>query len=349
MTQTLKGAALLQAWQDLLASGAKLRQRDAAAKLGVSEAELVAVMPGSCRLKPDWTSLLGRFHQLGEVMALTRNDAAVHEKVGQYGELKGSTEVGLTLGVIDLRIFFSHWYCAFALTEAKGEGVQHSLQFFDRHGEAVHKVFQRPVSNAEAWQSLVDAFTEFDGEDLKFEPVAAKAGETPDDSIDVAGFQQGWKDLTDTHQFFGLTRRFDVSRRQALRFAPEGFTWRVSADALDRVLRTAAERMLSIMVFVGNRGMIQIHTGPVQRIEPMGPWINVLDPGFNLHLRQDAIAEAWVVRKPTDDGIVSSLELLDRDGGIIATLFGERKPGQPELEGWRALLDELPQELSHAA
>ena len=63
----------------------------------------------------------------------------------------------------------------------------------------------------------------------------------------------------------------------------------------------------------------------------------MLDPTFNLHLREDAIASAWVVRKPTRDGDVTSLELFDKDG-FCFTLFGLRKPGKPELEAWRAVL-----------
>src|SRR5690348_18119092 len=29
---------------------------------------------------------------------------------------------------------------------------------------------------------------------------------------------------------------------------------------------------------------------------------NILDPDFNMHLREDLIESAWVVRKPTTDG-----------------------------------------------
>jgi putative hemin transport protein len=88
--------------------------------------------------------------------------------------------------------------------------------------------------------------------------------------------------------------------------------------------------------------MIQIHTGPVRRVEVIGPWLNVLDPGFNLHLREDEIATAWVVKKPTRDGHVTSLELFDTAGGTMAMFFGSRKPGVPELAGWRALVQLLP-------
>ena len=45
------------------------------------------------------------------------------------------------------------------------------------------------------------------------------------------------------------------------------------------------------------------------------------------------------MRKPTADGIVSSLEAYDSDGELILQLFGERKPGQPEQAVWRELVE----------
>jgi putative hemin transport protein len=95
------------------------------------------------------------------------------------------------------------------------------------------------------------------------------------------------------------------------------------------------------MVFVGNPGMLQIHSGPIQGVMSVGSWINVMDPRFNLHLRSDSVAQAWLVRKPTVDGIVTSVELFNDDGEAIAMFFGERKPGKPELSTWRALADDL--------
>ncbi|HNG93406.1 MAG TPA: ChuX/HutX family heme-like substrate-binding protein, partial [Acidobacteriota bacterium] len=83
------------------------------------------------------------------------------------------------------------------------------------------------------------------------------------------------------------------------------------------------------------------HTGPVSKIVPYGDWINVMDPDFNLHLRETGIASAWIVRKPTLDGDVTSLELFDQEGNNIALFFGERKPGKPELQSWRDLLADV--------
>ena len=124
---------------------------------------------------------------------------------------------------------------------------------------------------------------------------------------------------------------------------------KVSNSAARFVLQEASDRLQEIMIFVGNPGCIQIHTGPVNNIQIMGPWVNVLDPDFNLHLREDLVAESWVITKPTADGIVTSLELYDAAGETIAYLFGKRKPGIPELESWRKLIAEIPAETPHEA
>jgi putative hemin transport protein len=148
--------------------------------------------------------------------------------------------------------------------------------------------------------------------------------------------------MTDTHQFFGLLRRVGAGHGQALALAAGRFTRPVAITAATPLLHAAAETGTPIMVFVGNPGCIQIHTGPVRRVAPMGAWINVLDADFNLHLDQSKVAAAWVVQKPTSDGIVSSLELLDAEGEPVVRFFGKRKPGQAEDPAWRALLAALP-------
>jgi putative hemin transport protein len=105
------------------------------------------------------------------------------------------------------------------------------------------------------------------------------------------------------------------------------------------VLEGAAAEGVPVMCFVGNRGCLQIFSGPVERIEPRGPWLNVLDPGFNLHLRTDLVASAWRVVKPTRlRGPITSLELFDAAGGMVCQLFGARPPGEGERPAWRALV-----------
>lgn len=331
--------ALARAWQALRESAPKLRIRDAAARLGVSEAELRASECGGAvtRLCDDWPEILRRLPLCGEVMALTRNESAVHEKVGEYKNLRFEGAHTLVLGeAIDLRIFLKQWAHGFAALE---DG-RRSLHFFDAHGDAVHKIYAREGTDTAELEKLVELFRADDqSQRLTVTPRPEKAAPRPDEEIDAPALQAAWEAMRDTHEFFGLLRRHKVTRVQAMRLAPAGRTRKVAVDSLDHALARAAAEGLGIMVFVGNPGCIQIHTGPVARIVPMGQeWINVLDPGFNLHLRRDHVAEAWTVEKPTEDGVVSSLELFDARGETIALVFGARKPGLPELPGWRALL-----------
>ncbi len=144
---------------------------------------------------------------------------------------------------------------------------------------------------------------------------AAKGGHAPTPEIDVAALQAGWR---------GLARHPRVLRpvAQARRVAPAGAcaspprasSARWPRTASTTILNAAAASELPIMIFVGNPGCLQIHTGPVRKIVPMGPWINVLDPGFNLHLRRDQVARAFVVDKPTDDGAGHLARAVRRPG-----------------------------------
>ncbi|WP_207479431.1 hemin-degrading factor [Arenibaculum pallidiluteum] len=328
---------------ELRAAEPGLRARDAASRLGITEAELVAL--SGRPLRADWGALFRRLPELGEVMVLTRNEWAVHEKTGRYEDVQVSDgPVGLVVGeAIDLRLFLTRWRHAYAVTETTKAGERHSIQVFDRDGTAVHKVYLTNRSDRDAFARLVEALHDSDVTGLpEVEPWPAAASPEPDAAIDVPGFVAAWDALEDTHDFHGLLRRFRVQRVQGLRLAGRERATPVAADSVRRVLTGAAETGLPIMVFVGNAGCIQIHTGPVRKLVETGPWYNVLDPGFNLHLREDAIATAWVVRKPTRDGTVTALELFDDAGRPIAALFGKRKPGEAEDLGWRRLVESLP-------
>ncbi len=336
-------SALRGRWQQLK-SERKVRQRDAAREIGVTEGQLVASLcsEAAVRLDAKFPALIAALEHGGRTMALTRNEACVHERIGVYEDVSHSGPVGLVVGPdIDLRIFYSQWAAAFAVDESHDGGPGRSLQFFDRHGEAVHKIYMRDDTARMTWERVAAEFRAADQSGtLEVEGARkALAAPKPDEEIDIAGFREAWAGLQDTHDFFGLLKRYGVARTQALRIAERRFAYAVPADAPARVLHAAAERDAPIMVFVGNPGCIQIHTGRVKNVKPMGPWINVMDPDFNLHLRQDLVADAWVVRKPTVDGIVTSVEMFDAQGELIAQFFGARKPGLPEKPEWRDLVD----------
>ncbi|WP_431282757.1 hemin-degrading factor [Humitalea sp. 24SJ18S-53] len=319
----------------LHATSPSTRIRDAAVILGTTEAALVA-LGGATPLRPDWGAIFEALPEVGPIMALTRNDHAVHERRGSFVDVTTGPGHILVLGPdIDLRLFPRAWAHGYALG-----GERPSIQIFDRDGEAVHKIFADPAStDMAAWTALVAAFAT-DQPAPPPEAAVPRPAPVAEGLVDANALRADWLALRDTHDFFALLRKHKASRRQALSLAGTDLAARLETGAARAALTAASTAGTPIMIFVGNRHAIQIHTGPVQRLMPSpGGWFNVLDPAFNLHLRESGVAEAWRVVKPTTDGPVTSIELMDSDGGIIAQMFGARKPGKPELADWRGIAD----------
>jgi putative hemin transport protein len=317
----------------------KKRIRDAASEMNVSEAELLYTGLGNSviLLKKPFEELLKKVVNLGYVMALTRNEYCVNERKGIYENVSFSPHAGLVLGAdIDLRLFMSQWIFGFAVNDNERK----SFQFFDARGVAMHKIYLTDKGNLAAYEALVDEYTNADQSNfaVNSEPLLPKKADLADSEIDINGFQAAWTNMQDSHEFFGILRKHKLSRTQALRLAPKGRSKEIDLEQFKKVMDACAEQQVPIMVFTGNTGCIQIHTGNITKIVNMEQWFNVMDPEFNLHLRIDAVVSVWHVIKPSTDGDVNSLELFDADGEMIVQIFGKRKPGIPELETWRTIL-----------
>lgn len=333
---------------ELRAANVKMRERDFGRIHGISEAELIAAHVGQnvTRLNVDVEKLLARLPAFGEVMALTRNESAVHEKIGPYEGAHFGKHASIVLGEqIDLRIFPSKWMHGFAVIKENEDGsVRRSLQFFDAAGDAVHKIHVRPATDLSAYEALVEELTSADqSREITTSAVANfSAIEKDAPQATVEELREKWSKLTDTHQFVGMLKRLNLTRHQAMHMVGHDYAWPVDADAVLTMMEGAAAIELPIMVFVGSAGCIQIHSGPIENVKTMGPWVNIMDETFHLHLRNDHINELWAVQKPTSDGHVTSVEAYDASGEIIIQFFGKRLEGHDERPEWRELVKNLP-------
>ena len=325
------------------ADNPKMRERDLAQQVGISEADLVAahVGDGAIRVEPRIGDLLAGLESVGEVMALTRNESAVHEKIGVYRNVSGGKHSALVLGdEIDLRIFPNVWKHGFAVEKRDGTDIRRSLQFFDGSGDAVHKIHLRPGSDLQAYSKLVDSLISDDqSQTVVTSPVEP---ETVSPESDLDELRSRWSGMTDVHQFFGLLRSLKLTRHQAISSVGEDYAWPLDRGSVAAMMEASVEREVPIMCFVGSRGCIQIHSGQVHAVKPMGPWLNIMDPSFHLHLRTDHIVDVWGVRKPTKDGHVTSIEAYGADRKLIIQFFGERKEGSVERDDWRSIVAMLP-------
>lgn len=316
--------------------------RELAAMMGISEAELTAARVGhqAQPLRPAMRELLHALEAVGEIKSITRNEYAVHEQLGVFSNIHINDHAGIVLNprALDLRVFVNQWASVFHLQEMTGHGERQSIQFFDQHGDAVLKVYATENTDMAAWQQLI---AEYHAEPAAEFSVIPATAATFASEIDSARLETEWRAMTDVHQFFRLLKKHDVSRPQAFHAVSDDLAQQIGNQSLATLLENVRQDGNEIMIFVGNRACVQIFTGQIEKLMPMHGWLNIFNPAFTLHLQDQQIAESWITRKPTADGIVTSLELFAADGTQIAQLYGQRSEGQPEQAKWREQLTAL--------
>ncbi|MEM7210896.1 MAG: ChuX/HutX family heme-like substrate-binding protein [Pseudomonadota bacterium] len=342
---------LLTDFNTLREQNPKIRAVDAAARLGVSEGALLEARTHGEEVErlvgrgADLGKLIEGLKLVGRVMTLTRNPAVVHETKGEVLDVQVNGAMGQVVGPIDLRMFLRHWHIAYHVTEQTKSGLRKSFQIFDLHGSSVIKIYAVDQADKAAWDALHHAYVDISKAITFFSQPEAKKEDRPDTEIDVSEMRTRWNALEHSHDFFRILADLQVGRQQALRLAGPELAQPLPTSAIRTMLESVSAQEIPIMCFVGNPGCIQIFSGPVRTVAEMGQWLNILDPDFNLHLRQDMVAQAGLVRKPTGlRGRITSLECFNAGGEMVCQFFGARPPGEPEREDWRAAMESLTEE-----
>ncbi|MGF1547823.1 MAG: ChuX/HutX family heme-like substrate-binding protein [Thiotrichales bacterium] len=330
--------SLAARWQALRVDFPNMRIRDAAGQLGVSEAELLATGCGRnvVRLLPEFATLLAELQALGPLLGITRNDSVVLEHEGSYENLRVRGPLGVFLPPgIDVRLFLHRWRHAYAVDENR----RLSLQFFDAHGVAAHKVYALESIERLPWQHLIERYRHPDQSDdeavLPLNPT--RTGE-PVGKLYHDGLRAHWRALRDPNEGQALILAHGGDARRVYAALGTEFARPVTAEVVEHLLERLSAEPIASTIRVTNSGAIQRYAGPIRKLLRTGPWFNVLDPGFNLHLRTRAIATAWWVRLPTANGWVTHLEVFDHDGHEILRIADHREPDQAESPRWTELL-----------
>jgi putative hemin transport protein len=336
---------LKQKWDALLEENPRTRIRDAAESLNVSEMELLAtgISDNVTLLEGDFKALFAEFTKMGKVMSLVRNDIAVHELSAEFPEIKfhRHPDRGVAFSDIDLRINFAEYRYAFASQNQHANQTLRSIQFFDKSGAAIHKVYLKNRDHTQQWDQMVADYTA-NSTPADFDLMSAVQVSTDFVPVDVDAFKQAWLAMQDVHDMQNVLNEFGLSRLQGLQAIGDSHAWQVELDAIKSLIEQVSAQNISAMVFVSNHAVTQIYSGPFKQTKEMGPWMNVLDPNFNLHVLTSAVGQVWVVKKPTSSGILTSLEVYDKNGTVMMFLTPKRAKNEPEPQEWSSMLEALP-------
>jgi putative hemin transport protein len=269
---------VLSEWRRLSVAG--VNNRAAAAALGLSEAALLATGCGSLatRLDADPEEFLGAVRSLGPAKYVVRNDYAVLERAGEIEAVRRDGLLEATGSTFTLRLDASRTGSAFALEEPCSGGMKRSLQLFDRAGATLVKVVFKDPGIEAPFQELVAALSS----DSQAAPEPEGLETVPD----------------------------------AQRAAPPDRPAR--NDTLAAFLRRASELSHPVRFCVRNTGASIEATAPIQRIKrsSRAPWINVLDPGLDLHLYEARITGLRGEQDADTDSTNRWLHWLADDGTL---------------------------------
>lgn len=328
-------------WAAYRVENPKARIRNAAAELGVSEMELLATGLGkTCtRLKPEFAEIIGDLSLLGKVMALTRSDGVVHEVCDTFANLsiQDDTTWFLPPGQ-DVRYRLDYWKFAFAVNENN----RLSLQFFDRSGDATHKIFLREESNVDAYNGLVEYYqmaqqSEF-FDRLPDNPTLVVKSVLEPDADELL---ERWAKVQKSHAYDVISQGYGSQPSAIYHLLASEYTKLLTPASVEKLLILLVEHKQECTISAMNGSVIQSYSGPIVRLLRIGPWFNILDPGFNLHLLTDLIGEVWRVTKPTKQGIHHSIVVLDENGQDMLVINDKQRNGSQESLGWQRVINRL--------
>lgn len=325
MVTILAAEELRERYASLLRTSPGLVMRECARQLGVREVELVAAECGvqSTELPLAPARLLPMLATLGEVRAVTGNGWCQQERVGHYSETEVVGSIALVRGTdIDLSLFLSHWGSCFAVSE---QGV-HSLRCFDKSGTATHEVRLTANSDLAAYHDLVRLHGRRRWQMPSVFPTRASSEAAVVRDPEV--LRRQWLSLRHPDEFQSMLRRLRISRLAALQAVTPDLAQEVDLCAITHALKIASGTRMPIQCRVGNRAVMQIHAGPVARVQRSGAWFGISDERHALQLNTESVDSVWV----------TLLEAYGEGGEPIVQIAADRRPGQSEPPAWHQLM-----------
>ncbi|BAW80561.1 hemin-degrading family protein [Candidatus Nitrosoglobus terrae] len=273
--------------------------------------------------------LIKELPQLGRVKVVTDNGCVAQENIGQCQTIKLWNHEGLIQGDrLNLKLFLNHWHYGFAVQESLDDGFYYGLQFFNRDGSSVHKIYLTADSNREAYERLVNCYRSVDQELRRSIAPVPRLPQRADKEIDVDLLRQSWLDFQDIRDLSALFKNFGITRIQGLGLVGSDLATPIALSdvwLLIEALRDIAQR---VTFCVGNLGAVQTYVGVIKYLFSTRFSYTLLDVDFTLQIERMHVTSAWIVRKSIAKNTVISLELYNGAGENILQIISQGLPDQ---------------------
>tara|TARA_Y100001970_G_scaffold75342_1_gene95460 strand:- start:162 stop:1085 length:924 start_codon:yes stop_codon:yes gene_type:complete len=272
----------------------KLRIRDISNKLNVSEAELLSLSVNDSvsflsinDFNQFFTYLLSN---IDKVMFLIRSEFVVHEKIINPFQYKIINDSIINKKNNSLLIKFNSEIFKYSFFEIKRHNNRNlkSFQFFDYYGTSVLKIYLKGKKDIE-FENLANQYK------IEYKYQIQKDF-TSDKYIQ---FKNKYSDKMPPHSDFKLTLR--------------------------QLLNDIAKKSIPVNIYAFGIECMQCHSDIIKNIVDYGPWLNVMDKNFNIHVLENKISFSKSCIR--DDN--NCIDFYDINNNLVLSISG--KKGQNEF------------------
>tara|TARA_Y100000590_G_scaffold227747_1_gene257025 strand:+ start:1466 stop:2437 length:972 start_codon:yes stop_codon:yes gene_type:complete len=259
-------------WNSFLKSNknSKIRIRDAALQLNFSEAELLSTKINSSvkyLIINDLYKFFKNILNIEKLMFLTRNNYCVHEKIVLSKNIKIKFEQYITIFYKEKPlVIFDKNTCKFIFSEIKNHNNKNlkSFQFFNQSGCSILKIYVKSDDNS-IYEKIVEEYSS----SYNYEVQKKIKNITYDNSVLLKSI---------------LSKNF-INNNEPIKFIKK-INYK---NSIRNILEFSSKKKIQLMIYVIGPSIIQFHFGKINKLVEYMDWYNILDPEFNLHLKDKLI------------------------------------------------------------
>lgn len=284
--------SLKQKWNEFKSdpNNKKIRIRNAAQNLGVSEAELLSTDIGEgvkYLFIDDINLFLEEILSIDKIMVLIRSDFVVHEKIieTQYISLRENMLINKFENKYPLLVYDKNqlMYSFFENKKHRKTNLR-SFQFFDQFGNSIFKIYLK-------------------GKDEdKFDRIAIKY--EADYNYELQNLNISEDEVLNDFNSINMHFKSDEIL----------FSSKISSlknNILRLLLTDISEQKYPIQIHAVGNKIVQYHRDVINNIIDYGPWINVIDKEFNIHVLENKIVKNNLIEYLVDSKKYYSIEFYD--------------------------------------
>ena len=271
----------------------KLRIRDIANHLNVSEAELLSLDANKNVKFLSINNFEFFFNkilsQIDKVMFLIRTDFVVHEKIVTANEFICKKNSVLNKKDNSLLIKFNSEIFTYIFYENKKHNNRNlkSFQFFDQNGTSILKIYLKGKKDVEFESIANDYKVKYDFEIQKNVSLTTK---------------QNTSLISHDMDLFNSKPKINQKELKL---------------SLRELLTVLSEKAIPIQLYAFGIDCVQYHRDIIKNIVDYGPWLNVMDKNFNIHILENKIIKNILTEYVSKNNKRYSADFYDTNNDFV--------------------------------